>query len=351
MPFRAALTKGCSRTRALHGHRQRKQVRYKKWFRSAALKGALELGLFTAIGSESRSAAELVEALGASDRGIRILCDFLVINGLLEKEGMNYRCSPDAALFLDESSPAYFGTVGRFMLSPDVIDAFSDIAGVVRKGGTLMEGAGTVEPENPIWVNFARSMVPLMKPSADFIGDLVTSNVDKEAPLKVLDIAAGHGIFGISIATRHPRAEIVSLDWPAVLEVASQNAREAGVADRLSLLPGDAFEVEFGEGFDIVLLTNFLHHFDPPTCTRLLRKIHPALNEGGRVVTLEFIPNEDRVTPAEQASFSMIMLASTATGDAYTFKELDRMFADAGFAQSELYRMEGPPQSVVVSTK
>ncbi|MDP6117891.1 MAG: methyltransferase dimerization domain-containing protein, partial [Planctomycetota bacterium] len=77
---------------------------------SAALKGALELGLFTAIGSESRSAAELAEVLGASDRGVRILCDFLVINELLEKEGMNYRCSPDAALFLDESSPAYFGT-------------------------------------------------------------------------------------------------------------------------------------------------------------------------------------------------------------------------------------------------
>ena len=318
---------------------------------TAALKGALELGLFTAIGGESRSATALAEALGASDRGVRILCDFLVINGLLEKEGTNYRCSPDAALFLDERSPAYFGTVGRFMLSPDVMDAFSDIASVVRKGGTLMEGAGTVEPDNPIWVEFARNMVPLMRPSADFIGDLVAGSVDQAAPLKVLDVAAGHGAFGIAIATRHPQAEIVSLDWPAVLQVASQNAREAGVADRLSLLSGDAFEVEFGTDFDIVLLTNFLHHFDVPTCTRLLRKIHSSLNQGGRVVTLEFIPNEDRVTPAEQASFSMIMLATTATGDAYTFGELDSMFADAGFAPSELHRMEGPPQSVVVSTK
>ena len=149
---------------------------------SAALKGALELGLFTAIGDERKSATALADALGASDRGVRILCDFLVINGLLEKEGVNYRCSPEAALFLDESSPAYFGTVGRFMLSPDVMDAFSDIASVVRKGGTLLEGAGTVEPENPIWVEFARSMVPLMQPSADFIGDLVTRHIDGEAP-------------------------------------------------------------------------------------------------------------------------------------------------------------------------
>ena len=105
-----------------------------------------------------------------SDRGVRILCDFLVDrHGFLEKEGTNYRCSPDPALFLDERSPAYFGTVVRFMLCPDVMDAFSDSPSVVRKGGTLMEGAGTVEPDNPIWTEFARNMVPLMRPSADLI--------------------------------------------------------------------------------------------------------------------------------------------------------------------------------------
>ncbi len=318
---------------------------------SAALKGAIDLGLFTAIGREERSAAALAKALGAGERGIRILCDFLVIQGLLEKTGTAYRCSPDAALFLDESSPAYFGSVGRFMMAPDLMDAFSDIAGIVRNGKTLMKGAGVVEPDHPIWVEFARSMVPLIQPSADFVGELVAGSVDRAAPLRVLDVAAGHGVFGIAVAARHPRAEIVALDWPAVLEVAVENSKKAGVADRLSLLPGDVFEVELGDGYDVVLLTNFLHHFDVPTCTRLLGKIHSALNIGGRVVTLEFVPNEDRVTPPEQASFSLVMLATTAAGDAYTFQELQSMFAAAGFAKSELHRLAGPPQAVVVSTK
>ena len=318
---------------------------------SAALKGAIELGLFTALGGEAKTAATLADTIGASERGVRILCDFLTIEGLLQKDGATYCSSPDSALFLNENSPAYFGTVARFMLSPDLVDNFSDIASVVRKGGTLLEGQGTVEPENPLWVEFARSMVPLMKPSADFIADLVTKDIGADVPLKVLDIAAGHGVFGIEIAVRHPKTQIVALDWPAVLEVASENAEKAGVADRLTKLPGSALDVDYGSGFDLVLLTNFLHHFDVATCTSLMRKVHGALNDGGRAVTLEFVPNEDRVTPPAQASFALIMLATTAVGDAYTFKQLEGIANEAGFTKSELHRMDGPPQSVIISTK
>ncbi|MDA9982044.1 methyltransferase [Gammaproteobacteria bacterium] len=318
---------------------------------SAALKGAIDLGLFTALGGDAMTAAALGRAIDAPERSVRILCDFLTIQGLLEKDGAAYRSSPDSALFLDENSPAYFGTVGRFMMGPNLADNFSNVAAVVRKGGTLLEGQGTVEPENPIWVDFARSMVPLMKPSADFIADLVTKDIGADVPLRVLDIAAGHGIFGIEIAVRHPGARIVALDWPAVLEVASENAEKAGVTDRLTMLPGSAFDMDYGDGFDLVLLTNFLHHFDVTTCTSLMRKVHGALNDGGRAITLEFVPNEDRVTPPDQASFAFIMLATTAVGDAYTFRQLENMAGEAGFAGSELHRMDGPPQSVIVSTK
>ena len=318
---------------------------------SAAVKAGLELGLFTALGRESKTAGALSKMIGASERGMRILCDFLVIGGLLEKEGAEYRSSPDAALFLDENSSAYFGSAARFLLGANVFDSFSDVAGAVRKGGTLLEGQGTVEPDNPMWAEFARSMVPLMKPSAEFISDLVTRDIAKDKPFRVLDVAAGHGLFGIEIATRHPKAEVVALDWTAVLDVVSENAEKAGVADRLTRLPGNAFDVDFGEGHDVALLTNFLHHFNVATCTELLRKVYRSLNYGGRAVTLEFVPNKDRVSPPQQASFALSMLVTTVSGDAYTYKQLESMAADAGFARSELHRMQGLPQSVVVSTK
>src|SRR5581483_9734679 len=109
--------------------------------------------------------------------------------------------------------------------------------------------------------------------------------------MKVLDIAGGHGLFGLAFARANPQAEVVIQDWPNVVEVARENAARFGVADRYRAIPGSAFDVDFGSGYDVILLTNFLHHFDPPTIEKLLKKVHAALVPGGRVVTFEFIPN------------------------------------------------------------
>jgi len=143
----------------------------------------------------------------------------------------------------------------------------------------------------------------------------------------------------------------VALDWPNVLGVAKENAAKAGVADRYSTIEGNAFDADFRNGYDIVLLTNFLHHFDIATCEGLLRKVHAALKQDGRAVTVEFIPNEDRITPPDAAAFSVIMLAETRGGDAYTFSQLERMFGNAGFSRSELHPLPPTIQQVVISEK
>jgi cyclopropane fatty-acyl-phospholipid synthase-like methyltransferase len=136
-----------------------------------------------------------------------------------------------------------------------------------------------------------------------------------------------------------------------VLEVAKENARAAGMAGRYRTLPGSAFDVDYGSAYDIVLLTNILHHFDPPACERLLRKVHAALGEGGRAVTVEFVPNEDRVSPPEAAEFSLTMLANTPAGDAYTFSQFEKMFRNAGFRSSEQHPIPPAFFQVLISRK
>ena len=268
---------------------------------------------------------------------------------MLTKEGDNYALTLDSATFLDQRSPAYLGGAVEFMCSPMLTDGAKHIAEAVRKGGTVMENDGTIGADNPIWVKFARGMGAMMALPAQLIAKLVDPNAERK--LKVLDIAAGHGLFGVAFAANNSQAEITAVDWRAVLEVAKENAQKAGVADRYNTLEGSAFDVEFGSGYDLVLLTNFLHHFDPPTCETLLRKVHGALADGGRAVTLEFVPNEDRVTPPDAAGFSMMMLTSTPSGDAYTFSELERMFANAGFSRSTLHPLPPTIQQVVISEK
>jgi ubiquinone/menaquinone biosynthesis C-methylase UbiE len=204
-----------------------------------------------------------------------------------------------------------------------------------------------VSDDNPIWVEFARSMGPMMVPAAHAIADLVAGT---SGALKVLDIAAGHGLFGITIAQHNPEAAIVAVDWPSVLAVASEHARAAQVQDRYRTLPGDAFKVEFPNAFDVALVTNFLHHFDPVTCTTFLTKVHAALAPGGRVVVLEFVPNPDRVSPPVPARFSLAMLAGTPSGDAYTFAELRHQLEGAGFRNVSAHPLP-TPETVLLAQK
>jgi 2-polyprenyl-3-methyl-5-hydroxy-6-metoxy-1,4-benzoquinol methylase len=315
--------------------------------RSAALKAAVELELFTAVAEGKRDAQSIAARCNASERGVRILSDFLVITGFLTKDSDGYGLTRDSAIFLDRRSPAYMGGTLEFLLAPTLLAGFEDLAGAVRKGGTIVPEGGTVSVENPVWVKFARAMTPMAAPVAGALPPLVGAK--QEGEFKVLDLAAGHGLYGLAFALHNPEASVVGLDWPGVLEVAKENAQGAGVAERYSTIEGDAFGAEFGEGYDVVLLTNFLHHFDPPTCEQLLRKVRAALKEGGAALTLEFVPNEDRVTPPISAAFSLTMLASTNSGDAYTFPELQRMFANAGFSSSEAHQLPGSPQQAIVS--
>src|ERR1041385_4004898 len=255
--------------------------------RTEALKAAIELEVFTAIGEGNTTAAQIAKRCDTSERGMRILCDFLTIHGMLTKQDGKYGLTLDSATFLDKRSPAYLGGATEFLCSPMLTEGSKHMTEAIRKGGTAMEGDGTVGPEHPVWVNFARGMAPMMAMPAQMIANLVDPNADQK--LKILDIAAGHGLYGITFAARNKQVEVTALDWKPVLEVAKENAQKMGVADRYKTIEGSAFDVEFGTGYDLVLITNFLHHFDAPTNETLLRKVHAALADGGRAVTLEFV--------------------------------------------------------------
>jgi ubiquinone/menaquinone biosynthesis C-methylase UbiE len=318
--------------------------------RSAALHAAVELDIFTAIAEETDTVPALAARCKAAERGVRILCDTLAAHGYLRKDGGRYALDPELAPFLDGRSPACIVRAVSFMASPAIWQAFGDLATAVRRGGTALGAQEATAAENPIWVEFARSMTPVARLTSEATAGML--GADAGEPWNVLDIAAGHGLFGIAIARHNPRARITALDWRSVLAVAEENARADGVADRLRLLPGDAFTVDWGSGYDLILLPNILHHFDERGCVTLLEKAHRALAPGGRAVVVEFVPDDSRVRPPQAAAFALVMLAMTPGGDAYTFAEYERMCRKAGFASAELRPMPPPmPQQLVVASR
>ncbi len=316
--------------------------------KTAALKTAIELDVFSAIAAGATTQGSIAKRCEASERGIRILCDYLVINGFLLKNGQEYALADDSAVFLNRRSPAYMGAAANFLALPEMINLYQDLTAIVRAGTSLKGEESTAEPDSSKWVEFARSMSGLQRITAAALAETLRASAGEK--WKVLDVAAGHGMYGVTIAKQNPNAEIFALDWPEVLKVAHENAKAAGVAARHRHLPGSAFEVDFGKDYDIVLLTGFLHHFDPQTIETILRKVHAALKPHGRAVTVEFVPNEDRVSPPAPAAFSMIMLGTTRAGDSYPYSEYDKMFRKAGFALNELRPGPGP-QSFIISKK
>jgi SAM-dependent methyltransferase len=312
--------------------------------KTAAIKAALALNLFTAISQRSGNVDQVATQTGSSARGVRILCDYLTVQGFLEKHRDQYRLTPATEVFLTKTSPACMGSIIDFLASPEMISLWlDDPVSYVRNGGSA--GLGNLAPDNPVWVKFANAMVPLVAPAAQAIAGEVSDWA--VPPRRVLDIAAGHGMFGIMVAQAIPQAEVTAIDWQAVLAVAEKNAVGAGIAERYRTVPGSAFEADWGNDFDLVLLTNFLHHFDQETCIGLLTKARKSLTPNGRVLAVELVPNEDRVSPPFPAMFSFMMLGSTPRGDAYTARQFEAMGHAAGFQVTAVKALAPSPMSLV----
>jgi ubiquinone/menaquinone biosynthesis C-methylase UbiE len=306
------------------------------------LKGAIDLDLFTLIDNGAVTASQIAEKAQANARGVRILCDFLVVHGHLTKQNQEYGLTPTSKQFLSKNSRAYMGSLAGFLLHEEVAGALRDIAAVVRRGGPPRR---SLIDEEPIWVEFARSMAPM----AFMVSEKVADALESGGPLRsVLDIAESHGLYGITVARHNPDAQVTALDAANVLELARENAARAGISARHRLKPGNVFEADLGSGYDLVLLTNFLHAFERQTNEALLKRIRRSMVPGGRIAIMDMVPNEDRVSPPAAAEFALTMLDNTQ-GDTYTFTEYQEMLSSAGFRDARLESLAPLPQELVIA--
>jgi 2-polyprenyl-3-methyl-5-hydroxy-6-metoxy-1,4-benzoquinol methylase len=310
-----------------------------------AMKGAIELDVFTHVAAGAATSSSIAQLCGGTEKGVRVLCDYLTVHGFLTKVDGRYAVAPDVEPFLDRSSSTYMGSVAGFFTHPVMVAKYNDVAALVRNGGAIDH---TLSPNEPIWVEFARRMAPMFLLPAQAAAQRLTTSGQ---PCRALDIAAGHGLFGIQLALHNPAAEITFQDWENVLVVACEHAMANGLAGRFRTLAGSAFEVDYGTGYDLVLVPNFLHHFDSATNVTLLRKVRASLTPGGRVAIIEFVPNDDRVSPPDGALFAMRMLGTTPRGDAYTAAELETMLREAGFDPVDQQRLAPAPQTLLVARR
>jgi 3-hydroxy-5-methyl-1-naphthoate 3-O-methyltransferase len=311
------------------------------------LAAAVRLRIFDLLAEGPRSIAEMARRAGASERGVRSLLNGLVgLHFLVKEPGERYRLTEESEAFLVSGKPGYLG--GMFEHARDLIPAWLDLAEVVQKGKPL----GSLNQEDSgasFFSEFVGALYPTNLPMAQALGR-VLGVAERREPLRILDIAAGSGVWGIGVGQQSPLARVTAVDWPQVLEVTRRFAAEAGMADRLSYIAGDVADVDFGCGFQLAILGHILHSQGERRSRDLLRKTFAALAAGGTIAIAELLVDADRSGPPMGVIFGLNMLLNTEEGDTFSFEEIASWLGEAGFVEPR--RIDpGGPASLVLARK
>lgn len=300
---------------------------------------AIEHGVFDRLDKAPRTAAELAGDTGASERGLTAILNALVGLKLLGRQGPRYALTPESEAFLVSSKPAYYGRFFRHHTG-QLIPQWQQLREVVLTG----RPAAHTNEERQGGEHFARfveALFPLAYAAASKLGEHL-GVPQATQPLSVLDVGAGSGVWGITMARQSPRVRVRAVDWPAVLEVTRRVAARRDVLGQMELVPGDFFDADFGVGHQIAVLGHILHSEGPERSRRLVRKVFDALATGGVLAIQEFVPHDDRLGPPHPLIFAVNMLVNTEAGGTYTFSEMGAWLKEAGFSEVRTLEVPGP---------
>lgn len=311
------------------------------------IESALKHGVFDTLHQLPQTATQLARKSRVSERGMVAILNALVGLQLLTRKGGCYALAPESAAFLVSTQAPYYGEFFRHATG-QLIPKWLQLGNVVRTGKPAM-AVNKQQAGAKFFAEFVESLFPLSYPAANALGEhLKLSKV--KAPVNVLDIAAGSGVWGIALAKQSPHVRVSAVDWPDVLKVTERVAHRHGVGKRLTKMPGDLLKVNYGNGHHIATLGHILHSEGRDRSQRLLKKVFNALSPGGTIAIMEFMVNDDRSGPPMGLLFAVNMLVNTHAGDTFSFKEMSGWLRKAGFRNPRL--LEVPAVSpLVLATK
>src|SRR6184192_3397638 len=213
--------------------------------------------VFDSLEGDAKTTEQVAGETGASARALGILMNALVGLGLLKKNRQGkYSLTPESAAFLLSKKPGthagFFGTI-----TPQLISRWLRLSDIVRKGRPAV--AVNQETEGTeFFSQLVENIIPMSYPAAQKLADhLKIAKMENE--IRVLDLAAGSGIWGIALAQKSPRVQVSAVDWAGMIPTTKRITEKFGVGDRFKFIGGDLLKADFGDGYDIATLGHILH--------------------------------------------------------------------------------------------
>jgi 2-polyprenyl-3-methyl-5-hydroxy-6-metoxy-1,4-benzoquinol methylase len=318
------------------------------WAPLLILHAATENRVFDVLDGRPLNVEQVASATSVSIKGLQRVMDALVSFELLEKDqDQRYSLTPESSVFLVSSKPSFHGGWLRH-LATQMFPNWQAINQVVRTGRPVI-CANDESVGGPFFREFVESLFPTSYPAAQVLADHLKISEAQEG-VSVLDLAAGSGVWGITLAQRSPHVRVCAVDWQGVIPVTQNMARRFGVDDRFEFVKDDLLAADFGRGHDIAILGHILHSEGADRGRILLKKTFEALRPGGTVAIAEWLANKERTGPANAIIFAFMMLLSTDNGDTFSFEEISEWLLGSGYHSP--YCLEAPgPSPLILATK
>jgi len=312
------------------------------------LEAAIRHRVFDVLDSGAMTVEQTAAATGASARGLTAIMNALVGLNFLGKDAhARYALTPESSAFLVSTKPAFQGGMIRHC-SEHLLPRWLHLNDVVATGNPV-SAVNDEKSGGAFFHDFVLDIFPMSYPAAQFLAAHMSYGSDG-APVRVLDLAAGSGVWGIALAQSSPRVHVTAVDWPEVIPVTKKTAARFGLDGRFSFVEGDLHDAGFGSGYALATLGHILHSEGEALGKKLLAKTFSALAPGGTIAIQEFLVNPDRTGPVNGLFFAVNMLVNTQSGDTWSVEEISQWLRDAGFTDPRTIPSPGP-SPLILATK
>lgn len=303
----------------------------------------VRLGVFNTLARDSHTAETLAAAIGADPSCLELLLRCLVYAGYLELDGQRFSLSRLARNTLVEGARRDMS--GFALWHYTQWQFIEQLETMIQTGQGVDFHATMTDPE--AWGHYQRAMLDVARFDAPVLAKRVPV---RKGASRLLDVAGAHGLMGATIARRHPGLRAVVLDLPPALDHARRLANQEGHADLVEHRPGNLLTDDFGDGWDVVLLSNILHHFTPQDVRGIIRRAFAALAAEGTVAIWEL----ERPAPANKPSHGdaiALFFRLTSSAAAYSGDEYALWLQEAGFTRTRILRPTLRPGNVLVHAR